>query len=81
MTYAIDSENFDRYFGTQIKSFCINPNQKNLRKDISPDHIARQNARAVGERCYTHSKPCRVCGCHQRIAQNNKCVQCKGVKS
>ena len=80
MTYTIDSENFDRLFGHRNRSFTINYRQKQ-RTDISPDHIARQNARAVGERCYTHSKPCRICGCHQRIAQNNKCVQCKGVKS
>lgn len=60
-------------FGYAVIPFKIS--DKEPRKDISPNVIARSNARSMGKRFYEHTKPCK-CGSFLRRVYNNECFDC-----
>lgn len=60
-------------FGYAAIPFKIS--DKEPRKDISPNVIARSNARSMGKRFYEHTKPCK-CGSLLRRVYNNECFDC-----
>ena len=76
MNHSINDSfmNPDR-FGYAVIPFklagCLEP-----REDISPNVIARSNARSMGKTSYIHTKPTKCCGSLARRVYDNSCFEC-----
>lgn len=61
-------------FGYSVIPFKLS--DRKPRKDISPNVIARSNARSMGKVSYLHTKPTKCCNSLVRRVYDNSCFEC-----
>lgn len=69
----------DRFMNPNVHGYSVMPfkldGDRLPREDIEPWRIARSNARSMGRKTFTHTKPCK-CGSTERRVYDNTCYPC-----
>ena len=69
----------DRFMNPNVHGYAVIPfkldGDRLPREDIKPWRIARSNARSMGRKTFTHTKPCK-CGSTERRVYDNTCYPC-----